>query len=257
MPFTKELALAVGPHVALDHLLFVFIVLVSPLIDYYWFYPRLRRAVEAGVPGARSRAYFKGILGQWGVTAVVLGLWAWRGRPWWGLGLYAASPLRLGLGFALTAIVLGLLVAQRRALFARPERFELVRRQVESAVPLLPHTATERQGFRLLAITAGICEETLFRGYVFWYVSVWTGPLFGAAIGTILFGAAHLYLDRRSAVKAGIAGALMTALVFASSSLWSAMLLHAAIDLNSGDLAFRALTRKREGDATPGVPAAA
>jgi hypothetical protein len=36
----------------------------------------------------------------------------------------------------------------------------------------------------------------------------------------VVFGAAHLYLDRRSAVKAGIAGAIMTALVFATGSLW-------------------------------------
>ena len=257
MPFTRELALAIGPQVLLDHLLFVFIVLVSPLIDYYWFYPRLRRETEAGVPGARSRAYTKGMLGQWGLTVVVLVLWASRGRPWPGLGLGAGSPLRLGLGFGLAAVVLGLLMMQRRALFARPERFEIVRRQVGTAVPLLPHTAGERQGFALLAITAGICEEVLFRGYVFWYVAVWTGPLLAAVISTVLFGAAHLYLDRRSAVKAGIAGAIMTALVFATGSLWPAMLLHAAIDLNSGDLAFRALRGNRDGDANPGVPAAA
>jgi CAAX protease family protein len=257
MPFTRELVLAIGPQVSLDHLLFVFIVLVSPLIDCYWFYPRLRRAAAAGVPGARSRAYVKGMLGQWGLTAVVLVLWANRDRPWRGLGLGLGSPLGFGFGFAVAAVVVGLLALQRRHIFAKPERFELVRRQVETAVPLLPHTGGERWGFALLAITAGICEEVLFRGYVFWYAAVWTGPLFAAAISCVLFGAAHLYLDRKSAVKAGIAGVMMTVLVFVSGSLWSAMLLHAIIDLNSGDLAFRALTGIRGGDASPGVPAAA
>jgi uncharacterized protein len=245
------------PHVALDHAMFVVIAVVSPLIDCYWFYPRLRRATEAGVPGARPRAYAKGILWQWGLTAGVLALWASRGRPWSGLGLGAGSPWRLGLGFGVAAIVLALLLAQRRALFARPERFDLVLRQVGSAVPLLPHTARDRQGFALLSMTAGICEEVLYRGYVFWYLAVWTGPLVAAALGSVLFGVAHLYLDRKSALKAGIAGVIMTVLVFATGSLWPAMLLHAAIDLNSGDLAFRALTRNREGDASPGVPAAA
>jgi CAAX protease family protein len=245
------------PHVTLDHALFVIIALVSPLIDLYWVYPRLRRATETGVPGARQRFYLGGALTQWGLTSGVLALWAWRGRPWAAMGLGAGSPLRLGLGFAFVAVVIGLLALQRRALFARPERFDLVLRQVGSAVPLLPHTAGERQGFTLLAITAGICEEVLYRGYVLWYVAVWTGPFIAAAISSVLFGVAHLYLDGRSAVRAGIVGALMAVLVLATGSLWPAMLLHAAIDMNSGDLAFRALSRARGGDASSGVPAAA
>lgn len=255
MPITRELAL--GPQVPLDHVFFVVLALVSPLIDYFWLYPRLTRATAAGVPGARPRFYLAGALTQWGLTAGALALWASRGRPWAALGLGSGSPLRLGLGLALAAVVIGLLAAQRRALFARPERFELVLRQVGSAVPLLPHTVDERRGFTRLAITAGICEEVLYRGYVLWYAAVWTGPVAAVVISSILFGAAHLYLDGRSAIRAGIVGAVMAGLVLLSGSLWPAMILHAAVDINSGDLAFHALSRIRGGGADPGVPAAA
>jgi membrane protease YdiL (CAAX protease family) len=245
------------PHAAPDHVLFVLIALVSPVVDYFWLYPWLTRASEAGVPGVRPRAYLLGILGQWVPVGVVLALWASRARPFTVLGFGIGSPLRLGIGLALAGAVVGLLRLQRRAIFARPERFELVLRQVGSARPLLPHTRGELRGFKLLSITAGICEEIMYRGYIWWYVAVWTGPVAAAAISSILFGAGHLYLDRKSAVRAGIVGAVMAGIVLGCGSLWPAMILHAAIDINSGSLAFHALRRAQGGSPETGIPAAA
>jgi membrane protease YdiL (CAAX protease family) len=256
MSITQAFAVASGPHFMLDHVLFVFLALVSPVVDYFWLYPRLIRASAAGVPGVRPRAYFFGILGQWVSTGLVLALWASRDRPWAGLGLATGSPPRLGIGLALAGIIIGLLWLQRRAVFAKPERLDLVLRQVGAARPLLPHTPGELRGFKLLSITAGICEELVYRGFIWWYVAAWAGPFLGAAISSVLFGAGHLYLDRKSAVKAGIVGAVMAAIVLACGSLWPAMIIHAAVDINSGGLAFRALRRER--DRNPeGLPAAA
>jgi membrane protease YdiL (CAAX protease family) len=246
----KETAM---PHVALDHVLFVLVALVSPLVDSLWLYPWLTRLSEAGVPGVRPRAYLVGILGQWIPLGLMLALWASRGRPWIGLGLGIGSPLRLGIGLALAVAVIGLLWLQSRAIAARPERYDLVLRQITSARPLVPHTPGELRGFQLLSITAGICEEVMYRGYIWWYLAVWTGPLAGAVISAVLFGAGHLYLDRKSAVKAGAVGAVMAAIVAGCGSLWPAMILHAAIDINSGGLTFRALKREQDRNPEPGI----
>ena len=245
------------PHVALDHVLFVLIALVSPVIDYFWFYPWLTRATEAGVPGVRARAYLVGILGQWIPVGLILALWASRGRPWPALGLGTGSALRLGIGLTLATAVVGLLWLQRRAIDAKPERYDIVLRQVGSARPLLPNTPGELRGFKLLSITAGICEEVMYRGYIWWYLAVWTGPWASAAISSVLFGAAHLYMDRKAGVKAGIVGAVMAGIVLGCGSLWPAMIIHAAIDLNSGSLAFRALRRERDRGTEPGLTAVA
>lgn len=255
MPTVRDLAFAIGPLVTLDHALFAAVVLVLPLVDTFWLHPRLTRATAAGVPGARPRAYLASILTQWGLTGCVLALWAGRGRSWAALGLGLGSPLRLGTGLALATLVVGLLWLQRRALFARPERLAIVLRQVGSSRPLLPHTPGELRGFKLLSITAGICEEVLFRGFVLGYVAVWTGPVLAAVVSSVLFGTAHLYLDGRSALRAGLVGGVLAVLVLASGSLWPAMLIHAAVDMNSGDLAFRALSGAHAGDPGPGVPA--
>src|SRR3954453_6903612 len=94
-PLRKEIAM---PHVALDHVLFVLIALVSPAVDKLWLYPWLTRATEAGVPGPRRRAYLVGILGQWIPMGLALALWASRGRSFTALGFGLGSPLRLGSG---------------------------------------------------------------------------------------------------------------------------------------------------------------
>ena len=225
-------------YVPLDHILFLILALVSPVADYVWLYPRLIRQTKAGVPGARQRAYTAGILMQWALTLCVSAQWVHLQRPWSALWLGETTMSRLAAGLGLAAAVIGLLFLQRRTVLTRPEQLDKVRHQLAAASPLLPHTPGEHTGFMLLSITAGICEEFLFRGFVLWYVRVSTGLLLAAMISTILFGAAHLYLSRRDALRAGIVGALMAVMVIATRSLLPAMILHAAVDLNSGNLAF-------------------
>src|SRR5206468_12279906 len=96
-----QLGLAAGSPVALDHVFLVVLVLVSPLVDWLWLYPRLIRATTAGVPGARERFYFVALVMQWGFAVCAIALWAARGRSWAALGLGVGTPLKLGIGLAL------------------------------------------------------------------------------------------------------------------------------------------------------------
>ena len=73
-----------------------------------------------------------------------------------------------------------------------------MRRSLGHADPLVPRTKGERRGVILLALTAGICEELMFRGFVIWYfLAFWPGTRFGVIFAivasSILFGLrAHL-----------------------------------------------------------------
>jgi membrane protease YdiL (CAAX protease family) len=234
-------------HVAVDHVLFVAIAIVSPILDAFWIYPRLRRQTSAGVTGARERFYRLAIATEWALAAWLLLAWAAYRRPWSGLWLAGSSPLRLGAGLAAAAIVAGLLWMQHQAIVGRPDGLERVRRQLASAIPLLPHSAREHRRFRWLALTAGICEEIMFRGFVLWYIRVWTGLVPAAAISCVVFGLAHAYLGSAHVLRTALFGVFMVLLVLVSGSLWPAVIVHAAVDLNSGDLSFRALS--------PGTPA--
>jgi len=235
---------------ALDHILFVAICLASPLIDWLWLYPRLRRATAAGVAGARERGYFVTMLTAWGLTACVIALWLAFGRPFDYLRLGIGNLLRTAIGLALAAVYVVFAWVQRRAVLRQPDAAELVRRQLGRADALMPHTRREYGLFRMVAITAGICEELLYRGFVIWYLAIWTSLIPAAIISSILFGFAHIYIGIPHVIRTVIVGGVMAALVLATGSLWPAIILHAAIDLFSGDLVYHVLHTKQPGSET-------
>ena len=225
----------------LDHILFALICLALPLVDWLWLYPRLVRTTAAGVTGARERGYIHTILTAWGLTACVLALWIVLGRPLDYLRLGLGYGLRAGIGLALAVAYAALAWAQRRAVLRRPDAAELVRRQLGRADALMPRTLREYRLFQLVAITAGICEEILYRGFVMWYLAVWTGAIPAALISSVLFGLAHIYIGIPHVIRSMIVGGVFAVLVLGTGSLWPAVVLHAVIDLFSGDLAYRAL----------------
>jgi membrane protease YdiL (CAAX protease family) len=110
----------------------------------------------------------------------------------------------------------------------------------------VPHTPDELRLWTALSVTAGICEEILFRGYLTALVASWIGPLAGVAVACLMFGFAHLYLGARGAARAAVMGAVMAGVVALTGSLWVAMILHAAVDLHSGALGAAAMAAAKE-----------
>lgn len=97
---------------------------------------------------------------------------------------------------------------------------------------LLPRSRQERRVFAVVALAAGFGEEYVIRGFLLNVSARWLGSLLGGyVLATVLFGAAHLYQGRRSAVRAGLIGALLGLPVVVARALLPAMVAHAAIDL--------------------------
>ena len=249
-----------GSHVLLDHVLMVMITLVWPVAEWRWYYPRAVRAIAAGIPGARARLYRNSVLPQWAFTACIISLWAFCTRPWALLMLGPSTPVRLGIALASAALSFAVLPLHRRALFARPNWPDLVRRTLGYAEPLVPRTTSEYRGMIVVALTAGVCEEFLFRGFVTWYfLALWPGSRVGLVlaviISAVLFGFAHIYFGVQQAWVSAIVGLFFAVVVLAAGSLLPAMIMHAAMDLNSFDLGYRALRKTAETGVDPAVPA--
>ncbi len=240
-----------GTHVVLDHVFIAAIILFS-VIEWRWLWPRCIRAIASDVPGARARIYYRIVVGEWLFTACVIAAWKIQGRSWAGLMLGQTSPLRLGAGLAFAATIVGLLWLQRRAIFARPDRIEEVRQRLGFADPLLPHTPAEHRIFIVVSVTAGICEEILFRGFVMWYFTVWTGPVPAVVASSLIFGFGHIYLSLAHVPRTALVGVIFALLVLATGSLWPVIIIHAALDLNSGGIAFRIRQRASLGGSEPG-----
>jgi membrane protease YdiL (CAAX protease family) len=103
-----------------------------------------------------------------------------------------------------------------------------------ATLALLPRTAAERRLFTVVGLTAGICEEWLYRGFFLAVVAAVAGDLptwVLVGLAAVAFGLAHAYQGRAGVVLTGLLGGVMAALYLGTGSLLLPVLLHAAIDL--------------------------
>jgi uncharacterized protein len=70
-----------------------------------------------------------------------------------------------------------------------------------------------------VSITAGFCEEFLFRGYFIWVFAPWLGWWGAATLSLAIFAVAHIYQGWNGVLRTGIMGAVFTLLVWLSESL--------------------------------------
>jgi membrane protease YdiL (CAAX protease family) len=165
--------------------------------------------------------------------------------------LYAASTGHLGavLPFdfdapRLTAfseqargIVVGALVGSALGLLlplVSPKIAERMMRAGGDYSGLFPRSSRERLYCVALAITAGICEELVFRGALLHLAErllPGAGVIGAAAAAVALFGVAHFYQGLRGVLLTTLAGALLMLSFLATGSLLPGIAIHILIDL--------------------------
>lgn len=226
----------------LDHLLIFLLLVVAPAWGA-WAYRGLVREIRSGNAAARLREYWSTLLMQWVFFAAVLGWWWHTGRTASSLGLTLPAGVGTLVGIGITTLLLGFLAMQWRAI-SRLEGAGLdrLRRQVVSVAELMPHTEREYRWFKALSVTAGICEEVVFRGFMIWYLGHWMPIWLAAIVAAIAFGLAHWYQGVAGVLKTGITGLVMGLLYAGTGSLLWPAILHAAIDLQGGAAARKVLT---------------
>jgi len=197
-------------------------------------------------PRARRSFYRRLLVLEWGLALLVLVVW---------LGAPGVDAGQVGLRWPqqwpgpVTALVVVLVLVfvfvSTRALRsgALLDMAEPVRRPGEgrhsepagqSTLALLPRTPGERRLFTVVGITAGVCEEWLYRGFFLAVVSALAGgaPAWVLVlVAAVAFGLAHAYQGRSGILTTGLLGGVMAALYLQTGSLLLPVLLHAAIDL--------------------------
>ncbi len=206
------------------------LVLVQPVAGRRR-YQRLIQAIAAD-PSARVRHYRRGIVGEWAAVGVVALIGALTGRGAASIALTGRGLGRGAVEVAEVAVLLGVTALVFRA--GGPGLRAALRRQAKGFLVLLPRSRQERLVFTALAVTAGVCEEILFRGFGIAYVRwLWPGVTHTALITltSIPFGFAHLYQGPRGVVLTGIVGALLASMTLSTGTLVPAIVVHALIDL--------------------------
>ena len=227
--------------VVLDHIVVALSVLVDPLYGV-WLYRQLERRVRAGDANARVTVYRKAMLLYWTWTIGLVAFWLGVNRPAAALGFVAPEGVQLLVGTIITAIGLAVLYAQWRVVSMMDEKgLDGLRAQAAGFADLAPRTDREGAQFRLLSVTAGVCEEIWYRGYLIWYLAAFVGEWPAVFLGALIFGVGHLYQGPAGVIKAGGNGLVMGILYLGTGSLLFPVILHAAVDLQGGAIARRVL----------------
>ena len=223
---------------------------VGAALDYFVLWPRLRTMMASGAPGARIRAYRVIMTVEWVLAGYVAARWVWLGRPWPWLAMNLPSGWRLLVSCVFVAAVLWLLVAQTRSIAKLSEEKRLALRPRLGALEVLvPRLRGEYQWFVALSVTAGVCEELLYRGFLVWAIQPWTGLWAAAAISVALFGVAHAYQGAKGIVRTATLGAVFGALALLTGSLAAGIVGHALIDVLGGTTGYQLLRESPQGAA--------
>jgi membrane protease YdiL (CAAX protease family) len=230
----------------LTQLMAAYTVLVEPFLRTN-FYRMLKKQLNTA-PDVRILYYRTQVLWEWSwvVVLVVITIPISQPLAWIGLAL----PNLYG-WFILAALLLGVglsIILLRR----NPRALESMQHSIEASSIFLPTTPTERKWFVVAALTAGICEELLYRGFLTRYLSIYF-PSFGFLVVSILsgiiYGLSRAYQGLRGILQTALTGFSYAIIFYLSGNLLSSfgttpasgvigsllpvMVFHAAVDLRT------------------------
>ncbi|WP_017604658.1 CPBP family intramembrane glutamic endopeptidase [Nocardiopsis alkaliphila] len=178
-------------------------------------------------PNTYVRFFGLGMAVSWGLTGLTaLAVLLSPGVRWAHLGLDSdvdwGTVSGMLVGFTGAAVVVALLARRKKT----PPASELV--------SMLPRTTRERWCAVGASVTAGVCEEIVFRGLLI-AVGVSFGlPLYAAAGSALaIFTFAHLYQGKKNMLFVALLGFALTYLYLRTGSLLMPIIVHILVDLRA------------------------
>ena len=178
----------------------------------------------------RMTMYGRTIFFEWLMFAlVVLGLWLHgtsvftvvgeRWRSWKGVG----RDIGIGVLFLVVSIVLTSILGGHAHDGNSRTTF------------ILPHGHNEQMVWIILSITAGFCEEALYRGYLQrQFIALSKNVPAGIVLSAVAFGAAHAYQGVQQALQIAVLGLMGGILAYVCKTVRPGMIAHALQDVIGG-----------------------
>jgi membrane protease YdiL (CAAX protease family) len=219
-----------------DHILVIILGLVLP------FFSGVRGSEQLGNMHfneyTRRRFYLSNSLVLWVISLVVMAIWYWNNRSFQLMGFRWPEA---GWMAVMLSALMGLLYVGDvlYSVFSKTE-LQKTQEQWESSVPFLPEEYRELPAYTVMCITAGVCEEILYRGFL---VNYFIDPMkdgfpwMAAIFPSVLFSIAHFYQGYKAMFKIFLLSLLFGLIFIFSRSLLFVVIIHFLIDLTGGILA--------------------
>jgi membrane protease YdiL (CAAX protease family) len=216
----------------LAQVLAAYTVLVEPFLRTN-LYRNLKKQLTVD-PSARLVFYRTQVLWEWSWMVVLAVIMIPIPHPLLYLGLTIPNQFGWIILFALlVGIVLSSYLIRRS-----PGATASMQRSMESSSILLPSMPAERNWFAATAVTAGICEELLYRGFLMSYLPS-SFPMLArqflliSIISGIIYGLSRAYLGIRGITTTALTGFSFAIVYALSGSLVPAIVFHILAELRT------------------------
>jgi uncharacterized protein len=98
---------------------------------------------------------------------------------------------------------------------------------------IFPITPRQKKLFWIIPITVGICEEIIFRGYLYQYFTIspyGLSPLASFLLCTVIFGLGHFQQGITGMIDSTLFGFMLGFIYFATGNLYASILIHILFD---------------------------
>jgi membrane protease YdiL (CAAX protease family) len=230
------------------------LVAVVPALGHFRFRRFLARGEQSVTTRVKLTLYARNICTQWLLVAAMLLVLRRHGLSASDAGQRLADlPQTLSATMAvLAALAVVFAIVLTRLRRAQPETLLRVLGRLRNFVPAC---GPEMAGFAALCLTAGICEELLYRGWLLNILRAATGSVWIAVLaGAIVFGIGHAYQGAKGMLRTAFVGLQLGALYVLVGSLIPGQALHAGFDLLFGVAGALAVSRLRAAGAGNNPP---
>ena len=226
----------------IDHFIVFVFVILYPAYDYFYTAPKFKKNASENEPGIRIREYQTGIAWIWILSIITFINWKYNQRAIEILGLDSSTswPVLLSIIFVVIGLIYILYIYHSIKNDAKQRSSLHTKVVISEASVYLPRTKEDFIWFILLSISAGICEEILFRGFLIWYINEFSSIVLAVILSSTLFGLAHSYQGLKGVLQSGATGLVLAVIYIYTGSLWIPIALHIFGDTYSGMLGWLA-----------------
>ena len=218
-----------------DHLFIILLFVVQPIHGAFA-YRRYIRKLKVGETN-RVRLYRETISGEWIAFAVLVATWIYLDRSFAELGFVVPGGRDFWIGVALLVAVSGFLLYNwRNAAAMSADEKAQHRESFGDLVYFMPQSNREYRSFFGLSITAGIVEEAIYRGFVFWYLAQLMPMWAVVVVSSVAFGLGHSYQGASGMLRVALIGVAAGAFYIYTGSIWLPILGHALLDILQGGM---------------------
>lgn len=142
-------------------------------------------------------------------------------------------------GIILIVLITAFIVFQVRQSAVDPKDVAAIKDKMNAIIHYLPGTKREFKWFMFLSVSAGICEEIIFRLFLFTFLLETTHLSIAFILTNVIFALTHIGSGKQNLISSFVLGVLFTGIYYFTQNIWLPIILHSAIDIVAGIIGYR------------------